>query len=270
MTTHPNCKINLGLHVVSKRPDGYHNLESIFLPVALCDDLSIDPAQEFSFVQDGIPIDGDPLQNLVVKAYTILRNDFPLQIGPVAIRLTKKIPFGAGLGGGSADASFALRMLSEMYSLNLTYDQLCGYAAKLGSDCPFFIGNRPVYATGTGNELADLDLDLSGYRLVLLKPDCGVSTAEAYRGLTPRPGLVDLREAVRAPITEWRHTIVNHFEESIFPKCPQIASLKQYLYDRGALYASMSGSGSTVYGFFDEVSCSQFESLDPSVKVFVI
>lgn len=270
MTTHPNCKINLGLHVVSKRPDGYHNLETIFVPVNLTDTLSMHPSDEFSFVQDGLAIDGDPMKNLVVRAYELLKADFPHQVRPVAIQLTKTIPFGAGLGGGSADAAFALKMVNEMFELGLDACQLKSYAARLGADCPFFVDNRPVYATGIGDEFSQVAVNLEGYRLVIVKPDCFVSTADAYRGLTPRPGEVDLREAVQLPIAQWRDKIVNHFEASIFAKCPEVKAVKQMLYDCGALYASMSGSGSAVFGIFDQVAPEQFKSLPTNVKSYII
>lgn len=270
MVTYPNCKINLGLHVTSKRPDGYHNIESIFLPVPLTDTLSINPSDEFSFVQDGFPIDGDPMSNLVVKAYSLLKKDYPSQVSPVDIQLTKNIPFGAGLGGGSADASFTLKMVNDLFSLHISNAGLKNYASRLGADCPFFIDNHPVYATETGNQFSEVDIDVKKYKLVLLKPQCGVSTVEAYRGLTPRPGKVDLRQAIKKPISEWKDSIFNHFEESIFPKCPEVAELKQFLYSHGALYASMSGSGSSVYGFFNQVDESIFSALPQSVLRYII
>lgn len=250
MKTHPNCKINLGLHVTERRPDGYHNIETVFVPVDLCDELEINRSASFRFAQSGIPVGGDPEQNLCVKAYRLLQHDFP-QIGPVNLSLDKRIPFGAGLGGGSSDAAFVLSMLNEMFLLGLSTEQLERYAARLGADCAFFIENRPCYAEGKGDVLSPVPLSLEGYWLLLLKPSCGVSTAEAYRGLTPRPGLMDLREAVRRPLSEWPQLVTNHFETTIFALYPQIAALKDLLYSQGALYASMSGSGSTVYGIFD-------------------
>lgn len=265
MITHPNCKINLGLNVVAKRPDGYHNLESVFLPVGLTDTLEIQPADHFAFLQDGIPIDGDPMANLVVKAYRLLLDDYPDKVQPVNIRLTKNIPFGAGLGGGSADAAFTLKMVNELFHLDLTDEQLEDHARRLGADCAFFIKNRPVYAFERGDRFEPIDLDLGCYDILLLKPDCGVSTAAAYRGLTPKPSLHDLRQSLRQPINQWRDLVGNDFEASVFGQCPEIATLKQTLYDHGALYASMSGSGSTVFGLFPKGQCP---SLDLPQSVF--
>ncbi len=252
MISHPNCKINIGLHVTGKRPDGYHNIETVFYPVPLCDRLEIVKSGQFEFTQEGIPIGGDAEQNLCVKAYRLLERDFP-QISPVHIHLTKNIPFGAGLGGGSSDAAFVLKMLNTIFPLGLSEDQLQEYARTLGSDCAFFIRNSPVYASQRGDVMEPYSLDLSGYRLVLMKPSCGVSTAEAYRELTPRAGKVRLQEALQEPLTHWRDTIENHFEETVFRQHPEIAYLKQLLYDRGALYAAMSGSGSTVFGVFKKI-----------------
>ena len=246
----PNCKINLGLYVTGKRPDGYHNLETIFLPIPLCDELEMEQADRFSFLQEGIPLDSGTENNLCVKAYRMLQQDFP-QIGELRIRLHKRIPFGAGLGGGSADAAEALILLNRLFRLGLSAAQLEAYAARLGSDCPFFIANRPSFATGRGELLESLPaLDLSGCDLLLLKPDDAVSTAEAYRGITPTPAPVDLRQAVRQPVERWKEIIYNQFEESVFPQHPAIRDCKERLYREGALYASMTGSGSCVYGLF--------------------
>lgn len=259
MTTSPNCKINLGLHVVGKRPDGYHDLETLFLPVTdLCDELEITPASPGGaapaprMVQSGLILDNAPDDNLCMKAWTLLHNEF--DIPAVDIRLRKIIPFGAGLGGGSSDAAFTLRMLNEMFALGLTDDDLERRAARLGADCAFFVQNRPAYATGIGDRLSTIALDLSAYRIAIEIPDGEhVSTKEAYAGIDrsrfgqPRP---DLREAIRRPIEEWRDLIVNDFETSVFPAHPAIAALKEEMYRRGALYASMTGSGAAVFGIF--------------------
>ena len=258
MISHPNCKINLGLHVVGKRPDGYHDLETIFLPVHdLCDELEIEEAVSgqwpvASMVQDGIVLDNTPEDNLCMKAWNLMHEEFG--IPAVSIRLKKNIPFGAGLGGGSSDAAFTLKMLNEMFSLGLTDTHLEQRAARLGADCAFFIKNQPAYATGIGDRLSPIDLNLDNYRIVIEIPDEEhVSTKEAYSGLnhnlfgTHRP---DLREAVMQPIERWRHLIVNDFEASVFPFHPAIAALKADLYRRGALYASMTGSGAAVFGIF--------------------
>ncbi len=281
MISYPNCKINLGLHVVGKRPDGYHDLETLFVPVHdLCDELEILPTTHYplpTMHQDGIALDNDPDDNLCMRAWRLLHEEFA--IPPVSIRLKKGIPFGAGLGGGSADAAFTLKMLNEMFSLHLSDSDLEHRAARLGADCAFFIRNQAAYATGIGDRLEPIALDLSPYRIVIEIPTGEhVSTKEAYAGLSfsnnspskiegvdanggrgrmtstnnqsrtlSRP---DLREAVKRPIGEWKDCIVNDFEASVFPSHPAIAALKDDLYRRGALYASMTGSGAAVFGIF--------------------
>lgn len=253
MTTYPNCKINLGLHVVGKRADGYHNLETIFIPVhELHDELEITESAsgECTMVQEGIVLDNAPGDNLCMKAWKLLHEEYG--IPAVNILLNKHIPFGAGLGGGSADASFTLKMLNEMFSLGLSTEKLESYAARLGADCAFFIGNTAAYATGIGDRLEPLDIDLSDYRIQIETPEGEhISTREAYAGIrltdTPRP---DLRKVAREPIQQWQELIVNDFELSVFPQHPAIAALKEDLYRRGAIYASMTGSGAAVYGIF--------------------
>ena len=261
MKTYPNCKINLGLHVVGKRPDGYHNLETIFLPVTdLCDELEITEQSPMSggaahaprMIQDGITLDNAPEDNLCMKAWRLLHEEFG--IPAVNIRLKKGIPFGAGLGGGSSDAAFTLKMLNAMFSLHLNDTDLERRAAMLGADCAFFIQNRAAYATGIGDQLENIEIRNSKFEVKIEIPEGEhVSTKEAYGGLrrdlfgTPRP---DLREAVRRPIEEWCRLIVNDFENSVFPAHPAIAALKEEMYRRGALYASMTGSGAAVFGFF--------------------
>ncbi len=256
MISHPNCKINLGLHVTERRLDGYHNLETIFLPVPLCDELEIVPAKSFRFEQEGIAVEGDAEANLCVKALRLLQHDYP-QVAAVQMRLRKQIPFGAGLGGGSADAAFTLVMLNKLFSLQLSTETLCRYAARLGADCAFFVENRSAYATGIGNLLQPCDIaSLEGYRLLLWKPDEAVSTAEAYRGIVPRNKRtdlstnVDLRQVIRQPIATWREQMVNDFEESVFRHHPRLATLKEAMYNAGACYAAMSGSGATIFGLF--------------------
>jgi len=252
MITYPNCKINLGLNIVEKRPDGYHNLETLFIPIPLCDVLEMEPSSEFSFCQEGITLDNIPEDNLCVKAFRLLQRDFPQQVGPVRMRLEKRIPFGAGLGGGSSDAAFTLKMLRELYDLPLSDRQLERYASSLGADCAFFIRNQAAYATGIGEILEPISLDLSQYRIALFKPSDHVPTREAYAGIIPRPSSHDLRESVRKPIFQWRDLIVNDFEHSVFPNHPRIAQIKSSLYEQGALYASMTGSGAAVFGFFSK------------------
>ncbi|MBO4741469.1 MAG: 4-(cytidine 5'-diphospho)-2-C-methyl-D-erythritol kinase [Bacteroidales bacterium] len=249
MTEHPNCKINIGLNVVAKRPDGYHNLESVFYPIPLCDDLEIEKSDTFSFVQDGNTLDCDLDNNLCVKAYRLLKSRFP-ELGNVRIRLTKHIPSGAGLGGGSTDAAFTLKMLNSLFHLGLTTQQLQSLASQLGADCTFFIENKTALVTQKGDVFQDSPLDLTGYRLLLVKPDVGVSTAEAYRNIVPAPAPFDLGRIAETPIAEWKSLVFNDFEKSVFEKLPVLAQIKKEMYVHGALYASMSGSGSTIYGIF--------------------
>jgi len=254
MISFPNCKINLGLHVVGKRPDGYHDLETLFLPVMeLCDELEIVEGP-LAMHQDGIALDNTPEDNLCMKAWRLLHDEFG--IPSVTIRLKKGIPFGAGLGGGSSDAAFTLKMLNGIFSLGLEDSQLEQRAARLGADCAFFIRNRAAYATGIGDQLEPIEWDVESgkWKVVIEIPEGEhVSTKEAYTGLQrnlfgcPRP---DLREAVRRPIEEWRNLIVNDFEASVFPSHPAIAALKEEMYRRGAVYASMTGSGAAVFGIF--------------------
>lgn len=253
MICFPNAKINLGLNVVSKRTDGYHNIETIFYPVPFCDALEITSSKSIKgdFHQTGIKIEGEISSNLVIKAYNLLKRDF--SIPEVDIYLYKKIPFGAGLGGGSSDAAFMLKLLNEFASLKLSYNQLEDYAGKLGADCPFFIKNKPVFAQGIGNEFTEINLSLKGYYLVIIKPTTHVSTKEAYENVKPQKKSTSLIDSIRLPINEWKNVIVNDFENSIFPKYPKIDEIKKTFYDKGAVYASMSGSGSSVFGIFNEV-----------------
>lgn len=248
MITFPNAKINIGLHVVSKRPDGYHNLETVFYPVQLADALELVEADEMQISFSGIPVGGKMEDNLVYKAWQLLQNDFNMP--PVRFHLHKAIPFGAGLGGGSADAAFTLKMLNDHFKLGLSPQQLENYAAKIGADCSFFIQNNPVFAEGTGNEFSPVEIDLSAYKIVILKPKCSVSTPEAYKNIVPAKPKVNLKEISNWPVEEWKNVLVNDFEKSVFPRYPEIKKLKDFLYEEGALYACMSGSGSAVYGIF--------------------
>lgn len=255
MLTFPNGKINIGLRITDKRPDGFHNLQSCFYPIGWRDALEIIPGDAFSFSSSGLPIPSGPTtgpaaKNLCVSAYELLRADFNLP--PVAMHLHKIVPIGAGLGGGSADAAFTLRLLNDLFSLALTTSQLEHYARQLGSDCAFFVQNRARYGTEKGDQFDDITLDLTGYHLVLVYPNLAISTAEAYAGVQPRMPKTSLSELLNAPLSEWRHTVHNDFEDSLFPAYPVLGQLKSQLYDTGALYASMSGSGSTVYGIFEK------------------
>lgn len=258
MILYPNAKINLGLSVVRKREDGYHNLETIFLPVPeLHDELEITPkaTDGYHFEQRGIVVDCPPESNLIVRVYKKFKELYP-SIGGVDIRFTKNIPFGAGLGGGSADAAMMAVGLSLLFDLDLTAEELEQIVAPLGADCAFFVQNRPRFAEGIGNVFSEvpetLMEQLRGKWLLLMKPDCAVSTAAAYKGIHAHPADVPLREAILRPINEWQSCIVNDFEASVFPQFPEIAALKQMLLDKGAIYAAMSGSGASVFGIFDE------------------
>lgn len=251
MLTFPNAKINIGLNITEKRPDGYHTIETVFYPIGLCDVLEIAPSTsctDYSFSSSGIAIGGDPENNLIIKALRLLCIDYV--IPPVDISLIKNIPFGAGLGGGSSDAAFMLKALNELFELKLSVEKLEAYALKLGADCPVFIQNKAVFATGIGHIFSDVQVSLDGYFLVLIKPDMHVSTPEAYAKVVPQKPEFDLRESIQLPVSEWKNRIKNDFEPSVFARFPAIAHLKEKLYDAGACYASLSGSGSSVYGLF--------------------
>lgn len=258
MKTSPNAKLNVGLNVIRKRPDGYHDLESLFIPCPLLSDgLEIEEAPRFGIeiyrggrLMDGsIEGDWDPQKDLTVQAWKLLKKECGLP--PVHIRLDKRIPVGAGLGGGSADGAFALRMLSEMFDLYLPDEMLELYAAELGSDCPFFIRNLPMFVSGRGDVLEPFDLpSLEAYRIELATPDISVSTREAYSGIIPSQAPVPLRVALQRPVEEWRDCVKNDFEKTVFALHPELDELKRSFYEKGAVYASMSGSGSSVFALF--------------------
>lgn len=254
MITFPNSKINLGLNVVEKRPDGYHNLETVFYPVNLQDALEVTTAKvsdkEYTLHVSGTPVECSPEDNLVVKAYLLLKKDFKLP--NVNIHMYKHIPSGAGLGGGSSDAAFMIKALNSKYHLNLTDDQMETYAATLGADCAFFIKDKPVFATGIGNEMELVDLSLKGYYILIVKPDIHVSTREAYSAIHPRYPDLSLKELIKRPIDTWKNSMVNDFEQSVFARHPEIGLLKEKIYGLGAVYASMTGSGSAIYGLFGQ------------------
>ena len=255
MIVYPNSKINVGLNVVEKRKDGYHNLETVFYPINLQDALEIktidgvEPDCGYQLKVAGNLLDGTPEDNLIVKAYKLLKKDFDLP--PVSIYIYKHIPTGAGLGGGSSDAAFMIKALNEKFSLGLSIQKMEEYAVMLGADCPFFINNKPVFATGIGNVFEPVSLSLKGKTLVLIKPDIFVSTRDAYSAVTPQRPMASLKELLAQPIETWKDNVVNDFEASVFPKYAEIAAIKDKLYDLGAVYASMSGSGSSVYGIFN-------------------
>ena len=253
MITFPTAKINIGLQVTERRPDGYHNLDTVFYPIPINDALEVIVAEGADYDCrlhiSGITIEGDTDNNLVVRAYRLLATDHTLP--PVDIYLHKHIPTGAGLGGGSADASYMLRLLNEMFELGITTEQLECYATQLGADCPFFITGKPVYATGIGNEFHPIDLTLNGWHIVVVKPDVFVSTKEAYSMVRPEKPEVTLDKKITLPISEWKGSISNDFEKGIFALHPELADIKEKLYQLGAKYASMSGSGSALFGLFE-------------------
>lgn len=253
MITFPNAKINLGLNIVEKRPDGYHNLETIFYPINLQDALEVTRREnndkEYTLHISGSPLEGEPEDNLVVKAYKLLKKDYPGLL-PVDIHMHKHIPAGAGLGGGSSDAACMIKLLNDKFSLGLSTERMEEYAVKLGADCAFFIRNKPVFATGIGNLFEPVELSLKGYHIILIKPDIFVSTRDAFAEIKPVRPAVSLKEIVKQPMETWKHSMKNDFEDSVFKKFPEIAAIKDELYDLGAVYAAMSGSGSSVYGIF--------------------
>lgn len=256
MIVYPNAKINIGLNVVEKRPDGYHNLETVFYPINLQDVIEIKeiendiPECGYRLKVLGTVFDGSPDDNLVIRAFKMLKADYDLP--PVSIGLYKHIPTGAGLGGGSSDAAFTIKTLNERFHLGLSNEKMEEYSARLGADCAFFIQNKPVFATGIGNIFHPIDINLQYKQLVLVKPDIFVSTKDAYAKVNVHRPDKSLPELLSQPIETWKDTVVNDFEESVFSKFPEIAAIKDKMYDLGAVYASMSGSGSSVFGIFDD------------------
>jgi 4-diphosphocytidyl-2-C-methyl-D-erythritol kinase len=252
MVFFPNAKINLGLFVTGKRSDGYHNIQSILYPIPLKDAIEVidSPDGKFQFSTSGIRIEGPQNQNLVVIAWQMLQHDFNL--APVHIHLHKSIPMGAGLGGGSADAAFIVRLIDQHFNLQLTVDQMKSYAGKLGMDCPFFIENRPALATQRGDRLKNIDIDLSGKFLVIVKPECHISTREAYAGIKLSEPDIQLQEVIKQPVPAWKNLVKNDFEETVFKTCPMIKNIKEEIYNCGATFALMSGSGSAVYALFND------------------
>lgn len=269
MVVFPNCKINIGLNILDKRPDGFHNLETVFYPIPLKDALEViytkeDQSQQIIFTQSGISIDAKEEDNLCIKAWHLLKKDFP-QLPAVQMHLHKAIPMGAGLGGGSADAAFTLQLLDEKFNLGLSTGQLINYSLTLGSDCPFFIINKPCYATGRGEVLEPLDISLSGYQLVLINPGIHINTGWAFTQLknqaSANSGLSkNLQHFITEPVQSWPNTIVNDFEVPVFSAHPQLQKIKEELYLQGAVYAAMSGSGSTIYGLFEKNTAVQLNT----------
>lgn len=252
MIAFPNCKINLGLNILSKMENGFHELETVFYPINIHDALEILPAKilETELTVTGLPT-GESGNNICLKAYYLIKKDHP-ELSEISIHLHKAIPVGAGLGGGSADGAAMLQLINKEFTLNISNNQLFGYALMLGSDCPFFLLNKPCLATGRGEKLTPLPVALAGYKLVIINPGIHLSTAEAYQNITPTIPLKRISEIIGQPIATWKTELKNDFEERIFDDYPSIKKIKAQLYEEGAIYASMTGSGSTVYGIFED------------------
>ncbi len=252
MIVFPNCKINLGLNILHKREDGFHDIETVFYPVQFTDALEVitksqnDPVE---FTGTGLVVDGKEDDNICIKAYRLLKKDFP-QLPAVKIHLHKAIPMGAGLGGGSADAAFMLKLLNSKFNLNLSASRLINYSLQLGSDCPFFIHNKPCFATGRGEVLEELSLDLSSYKIVLINPGIHINTGWAFSQVTCAPVKRSVKEIIQQPVETWMAVLKNDFEGPVFSAHPEIKEIKEALYQQGAVYVAMSGSGSTVFGIF--------------------
>lgn len=252
MIIFPNCKINLGLHILRKRQDGFHDLETVFYPIGLQDALEVvhnNQDDKINFNLTGAQIDCNIEDNICLKAYHLLKSDFP-ELPAVNFHLHKVIPTGAGLGGGSADGAFTLLLLNKKFNLGITEEQLISYALALGSDCPFFIKNSPSYATSRGEIMEEVPLDLSKYQIVVINPKIHINTGWAFSKIVPGIQSYSLRDTINTPIEEWKNKIINEFEAPVFKEYPEIKDIKDHLYAQGAVYASMSGSGSTVYGIF--------------------
>ncbi|MBN2663870.1 MAG: 4-(cytidine 5'-diphospho)-2-C-methyl-D-erythritol kinase, partial [Bacteroidales bacterium] len=248
MVVFPNAKINLGLNILQKRPDNFHDIQTIFYPVMIKDVLEVVENEKFEFINTGLKIDAPAEKNLVVKAYFLLKKDFNLP--EVKIHLHKIIPFGAGLGGGSADAAFMIKLLNEMFNLSLSDKKMMNYAKFLGSDCAFFILNQPALGSQKGDVLEKIELDLSDYKIIVIKPYVQLNTAKVYSYITPNKNVEDLRILINKPIETWKKTIKNDFEKVVFSRHHEIADIKNLMYKNGALFSSMSGSGSSVFGIF--------------------
>ena len=251
MIVYPHSKINLGLHILRKREDGFHDIETLFYPLKLSDALEIIPASDgkTEFSSSGIPVPGNAEENLCLQAWELLHKHHP--IPPVKIHLHKVIPIGAGLGGGSSDAAFTLKLINDLFEADIPRELLYEYAAQLGSDCSFFLNGQPALASGRGEILKPFDLSLKGYYLILVSPPVHVSTAGAYAGIKPSIPGTRLEDILALPVKNWKGLLVNDFEHSVFEKHPEIKEIKRQLYESGALYAGMSGSGASVFGIFE-------------------
>ncbi|QES89273.1 4-(cytidine 5'-diphospho)-2-C-methyl-D-erythritol kinase [Rhizosphaericola mali] len=254
MVFFPNCKINLGLHIVNKREDGFHNLETIFYPLPLCDigEIIKKPSNNTTKIQvSGIQLDAGISDNICIKAFQLLKTDYP-QITNLDIYLHKNIPVGAGLGGGSADGTFILKAISDLFYLQITAEQLAVYALQLGSDCPYFLYNQPAFATQRGEHLTPMEINLCGKYLVLINPGIHINTGWAFKNITPNNRSSNFQSIHSDNISEWKNILFNDFEEPVFTTFPEIQKIKKQLYTLGAIYASMSGTGSSVFGIFDK------------------
>jgi len=271
MICFPNGKINLGLRITEKRSDGYHNLDTIFVPLAIHDALEFQEAKETTFFLSGDPVPGNPNDNFVLKTLNLMREKFP-GIPPQTIHLLKHIPNGAGMGGGSSDASFMIRALNETYSLNMHAEDMKKLALQIGSDCPFFIENKPCFGQSRGEVLTPLDLDLREWEILVIKPGIHIPTSWAFQQIQAKIPEQSCRDIVSQPVSSWKNLLINNFEAPIFKQYPVIETLKDLLYQNGALYASMSGSGSSLYGFFlsDRIQQAKIAILDaaPDVEIF--
>ncbi len=261
MVVFPNAKINLGLHITEKRSDGYHNIESVFIPIPINDALEItrNKKRKTEFSCTGIKIPSDGKANLVERAYSLIRKEY--QIPTVDLDLLKNIPIGAGLGGGSADAAKCILGLNSLFHLQISEKKLHKLSAQLGADCAFFVKNKTMYAQGIGDTFTEIDVNLSKYHFVVVYPNIHVSTTDAYKNIVPKKASKDIRDIIKQPIDTWSKELKNDFEKSVFKQHPKINKVKEEIYNSGAIYASMSGSGSTVFGIFKNLPKTNFEHL---------
>lgn len=250
MVTFPNCKINLGLNILQKREDGFHDIETVFYPIEINDILEVISSEnKVQFTNTGIHVGNDE-NNLCMKAFHLLKKDYPQLLG-IKMHLHKVIPMGAGMGGGSADAAFTLLLLNKKYDLNISFQQLFGYALQLGSDCPFFLLNKPCFASGRGEEMEEINCSLSSHKMLLINPGIHINTKEIFKEITPDLPSKKIKQIIQQPISTWKKELVNDFEKPVFIKYPQIKQIKETMYQHDAVYASMTGTGSTVFGIFN-------------------
>ncbi|MBS1600467.1 MAG: 4-(cytidine 5'-diphospho)-2-C-methyl-D-erythritol kinase [Bacteroidetes bacterium] len=268
MVIFPNCKINLGLNIIGKRSDGYHNLESVFYPILIKDIIEVISGESFQFIKSGLEIPGSDADNSCVKAYYILKKHFS-DLPAIKLYLHKHIPSGAGLGGGSADGAFTLKLLNDKFHLNLSTKQLIDFCLEIGSDCPFFILNKPSFVCGRGELIEEFPLDLSGYSFAFVHPAIHINTAWAFSKIKPAVPLKSIREILKEPVLQWKHELINDFEIPVSNEYPVLKDIKSALYQYGALYAGMSGSGSSFYGIFEKNAVPSF-SFDKNFRIDII